>query len=219
LFGGHLARLFYAQSRISRLLAEANSYCAILILDMTQPFCGQRISIVGTSGSGKTTLARQISQVLQMPHIELDALQWEPNWTTAEPALFRSRVEQALQGDRWVVDGNYSKVRDLVWGRADTVIWLDYAFPVVFRRIFSRTLWRGITNQELWNGNRETLKRSFNQDSMILWVLRTYHRRRKEYPVLLARSDYAHLKQIRLHSPKSTTDWLLALSQQSEAKI
>ena len=35
---------------------------------------GQRISIVGTSGSGKITLARQVSQCLAIPHIELDAL-------------------------------------------------------------------------------------------------------------------------------------------------
>ena len=186
---------------------------------MAQPFCGQRISIVGTSGSGKTTLARQVSQVLQIPHVELDALQWEPNWTPAEPAVFRLRVEQALQSDRWVVDGNYSKVRDLVWGRADTVIWLDYAFPIVFRRILFRTLWRGMTQQELWNGNRETLQQSFSQDSMILWALKTYGRRRKEYPVLLGRSDYAHLNQLRLRSPKDANDWVSQLRKQSEMKL
>jgi adenylate kinase family enzyme len=78
------------------------------------PICGQRISIVGTTGSGKTTLARSIAQSLQFPHVELDSLHWEPNWTTALLPVFRSRVSEALQGDRWVVDGNYSIVRDIV---------------------------------------------------------------------------------------------------------
>lgn len=58
--------------------------------------CGQRISVVGTSGSGKTTLARQISQRLSIPHVELDALHWEPNWTEAPLDIFRKRVEQSL---------------------------------------------------------------------------------------------------------------------------
>lgn len=84
--------------------------------------CGDRISVVGTTGSGKTTLARSISQHRQIPHIELDALHWDANWTAASDQVFRERVTQALHGSTWVVDGNYSKVRDIVWGQADTVV-------------------------------------------------------------------------------------------------
>jgi adenylate kinase family enzyme len=76
--------------------------------------CGQRISVVGTTGSGKTTLARQVAQHFQIPHIELDALHWEPSWTAALPQVLRNRVTEALSGERWVVDGNYSAVRDIV---------------------------------------------------------------------------------------------------------
>ena len=75
---------------------------------------GQRISIVGTTGSGKTTLAKKIAETCKSPHVELDQLQWEPDWTAVPTDVFQERVRQALQGDRWVVDGNYSKVRDLV---------------------------------------------------------------------------------------------------------
>ena len=45
----------------------------------------------------KTMLAKQIAQQLQLPHVELDALHWEPNWTAAETNVFRERVERALQ--------------------------------------------------------------------------------------------------------------------------
>jgi len=81
---------------------------------------GQRIVVVGTTGSGKTTTASQIAQRLGMPHLELDALYWEPGRTPASLDVFRERTAQALSGDAWAVDGNYSKVRGIVWSRADS---------------------------------------------------------------------------------------------------
>lgn len=90
----------------------------------------QQISVVGTPGSGKTTLARRIAQQLQIPHVELDALHWEPDWTAASDQVFRDRATKALEGDRWVVDGNYNKIRDLVWSRADTVVFLRNIFTI-----------------------------------------------------------------------------------------
>lgn len=99
----------------------------------------RRISVVGTSGSGKTTLARQISQQLAIPHIELDAIYHQPNWTETPLEIFRQRVEESLNSESWVVDGNYSKVRDIVWSRADTVVWLDYTLPLIMKRVVWRT--------------------------------------------------------------------------------
>lgn len=128
-----------------------------------------KIAIVGTSGSGKTTLARQMSQRLAVPHIELDALHWEPNWTEATIDVFRSRVKTALSGDAWVVDGNYSKIRPLVWTRADTIVWLDYSFAIVMRQILQRTIRRVVLREECCNGNRETFQKSFlSGDSVIV---------------------------------------------------
>ena len=44
----------------------------------------------------------------------------------------------AVTGERWVIDGNYtSQVKDLVWARADTVVWLDLPRRTVMRRIIS----------------------------------------------------------------------------------
>lgn len=77
----------------------------------------RRIVVVGTTGSGKSTLARTLAQRLNVPHVELDALHWEPNWRQAAPPVFRERTAHALAGEGWVVDGNYSVVRDLTWSR------------------------------------------------------------------------------------------------------
>jgi adenylate kinase family enzyme len=171
--------------------------------------CGQRISIVGTTGSGKTTLARQVAQRLQIRHVELDALHWEPNWTAVSNEVFQARVMDALKGDCWVVDGNYSKVRDLIWRQADTVVFLDYSFWLVLGRLLRRTWRRSLQQEELWNGNRETFRKSFfSQESILLWMLRTYPQKRKKYPALLQRSEYAHLSVIHLRSPKMASEWV-----------
>ncbi len=168
----------------------------------------RRISVVGTSGSGKTTLARQISQRLAIPHIELDALYWEPNWTETPTTIFRERVAQALTDDSWIVDGNYSPVRDIVWGKADTVVWLDYSLAVIMGRLVRRSFRRVVMQEELWSGNRETWRITFSRDSILLWALQTYRKRRKEYPILFDRPEYSHLKIVHLRSPQATQNWL-----------
>lgn len=169
---------------------------------------GQRISIVGTTGSGKTTLARKISQRCHIPHIELDALHWNSNWTAASDQVFQERVTQALK-ECWAIDGNYSKVRDIIWSQADTVVFLDYSFWLVMKRLLRRTLWRSLKQEELWNGNHEELRSFFSQDSIVLWMLKTYRRNRRKYPVLLLQPEYAHLAVVHLQSPQMIDKWLL----------
>lgn len=174
--------------------------------------CGQRISVVGTTGSGKTTLARSLAQHRQIPHIELDALHWDANWTAASDQVFGDRITQALQGNAWVVDGNYSRVRDIIWSHADTVVFLDYPFWLVMRRLMQRTLRRALKQEELWNGNREDFRTSFfSQDSILLWMLRTYDQQRKKYPLLFQKPEYAHLSVIHLQSPQIADQWLSSL--------
>ncbi|BAZ31310.1 topology modulation protein [Cylindrospermum sp. NIES-4074] len=176
----------------------------------------QRISVIGTSGSGKTTLAKQISQRLAIPHIELDYLHWEPNWVEAPNDVMREKVAQALTGNSWVVDGNYGQVRDIVWGQADTIVWLDYSFPVVMSRVIRRSFQRVVTQQEVCNGNRETWKITFSKDSVILWALTKHHKNRQKHPQLFAQPEYSHLRIVHLRSPKATQNWLSSFSTVSQ---
>ena len=172
----------------------------------------RHIVVVGTTGSGKTTLARRISERLDIPHVELDAIFWGPNWTPAPIEDFRLRIAQALEGQTWVADGNYSRVRDVVWGRADSVVWLDYTLPLIMGRLVRRTFQRVVRQEELWNDNRERAwVQLFSRDSLFLWALQTYPRRRREYPLLFERPEYAHLAVAHLRSPRATRDWLETL--------
>src|SRR5881392_3560954 len=117
----------------------------------------RRVNVVGTSSSGKRTLAIALAERLSFPYIELDALHWGPNWAEAPNEVMRERVRSAIGGETWVVDGNYSAVRDLVWARADTVVWLDLPLPTILARYARRTVRRLATRQQLWSGNRERL--------------------------------------------------------------
>ena len=172
----------------------------------------RRIVIVGTSGSGKTTVARQLSQRLAIPHIELDALYLEVNWTAASPIVFQERTIQALSGDAWIIDGNYSSVRNIIWSRAETIVWLDYSLWTIMRQLLRGTFRRILTQEELWNGNREPIRTIFfSKDSILLWALQTYRRWGREYPVLFSKPEYAHLQVVHLHSLRATREWLASL--------
>lgn len=169
----------------------------------------RRVAVVGTSCSGKTTFAAALAARLQAPHIELDALHWRPGWVEAPAAEFRAAVASATSAERWVSDGNYGQVRDLVWGRASAVVWLNYAFATVLRRALYRTVRRALLREELFSGNRESLRMAFfSRDSILWWVVTTHGRRLRQYPQLFARPEFAHLPVLVFGSPREADAFL-----------
>ena len=144
-----------------------------------------RVVVIGTSGAGKTTFARELSSILGCPHVELDALYWGADWTEVADDVFRERVQAATAGDRWVVDGDYARATDLVWPKSTAVIWLNLGFAIVFSQALTRTFRRILTREELWAGNREGLGNLFDREGIPLWVIRTFHRRRRAYAQLI----------------------------------
>src|SRR4051794_18173963 len=114
----------------------------------------RRIVVGGIGGARKTTLARALADRLAPPHPGVDALFHGPGWT--ERATFHADVEAFIAGERWITDSDgYVAVRDLVWARADTLVWLDYERPVVMARVIRRTIRRAVLRERLFNGNRE----------------------------------------------------------------
>lgn len=180
------------------------------------PQPGPRVVVVGVTGCGKTTVAAWLAEWRQVPHIELDALHWQPGWNKPKPDEFRQRVETALSGPEWVVDGNYREVRDLTWGRATTLVWLDYDLPVVLWQLTRRTLQRILSKELLWNNNRETWRGAlFSKDSLFLYAFSSQKRHRSAYPQLLTYSGFSQLQVIHLRYPKETHQWLDRLSKES----
>ena len=172
-----------------------------------------RIVVIGTSGAGKTTMARSIAWALGRTHVEFDSYRHGPNWTETPDDEFRAQLSEALGGDVWVADGNYSVARDVVWPRATMLVWLDYPINVVMWRLFWRTMRRGIFRQRLWNGNRENLwQHLFSRQSLFLWALQTHWRRRRTLPPVMAQPEHAHLEVVRLRSPGAARRWLRTLT-------
>lgn len=144
-----------------------------------------RVAVIGTSGAGKTTFARRLAQITGGLHIELDAIHWQPNWVELPQEELRERVSRAATQERWVIDGNYSKVRDLIWRRATHIVWLNYPFLTVFTRVLYRTVRRLIIREVLFAGNRESFRSTFlSRDSILRWMLTTYGRNRRQYRAL-----------------------------------
>ena len=177
----------------------------------------RRVVVIGTTGSGKTTLARELADAQGATHVEFDAYRHGPNWTETPDEEFCRLLAEALSGDRWVADGNYSVTRDTVWPRATAIVWLDLPFGLVFWRLLLRTLRRGILRETLWNGNKENLfSHFFTRDSLFWWAFKSHWRRRRTLPAALAESQYVHLQLVRLRSPRETARWLADVKRVSE---
>jgi len=157
----------------------------------------RRVAIIATaSGCGKSTVGRRLAETLGVPFHELDALHWQRGWTELEAAELRSSVEPIVAGAAWVVDGSYrGKLGDLVLEAADTVVWLDLPQRVWLPRLLRRTVRRIVLREELWNGNRESLRGVLlGPGSLLGYALRTAPRRRQRYPCELARFRVARLR-------------------------
>ena len=156
-----------------------------------------RVIVVGSSGAGKSTVARALSQRLGSHHVELDALYWLPDWKPRPADEFQAAVGRAIAQDRWVVDGNYAPVREIVWPKATAIVWLNYSFATVFAQVTRRTLRRVVTRETLYSGNRESLRMSFfSRESILWWMITTHRARRREYQQLFQDPRWAALTKL-----------------------
>ena len=140
------------------------------------------------SGSGKTTVGRELARRLDVPFVELDALVHGPNWSETPNEELRRLLEPVLAGDGWVIDGGYRhKIGDLVLAQADVMVWIDLPLHVWLPRLLRRTVRRLRGHEEIWNGNRETVRGAiWGREALIPYALRAHYSRRRRYPLELA---------------------------------
>jgi adenylate kinase family enzyme len=160
----------------------------------------RRIAIIASaSGNGKTTLGRRLAEQAGVRYVELDALVHGPDWTQTPDAALRATVEPIVHSDGWVIDGTYQrKLGDLVLANADLIVWLDLPIRVWLPRLIRRTWRRRGGREELWNGNRESLRSiAWGRDSLFVHAFCSHFRRRREWPRTLAAR-----RVIRLRTPE-----------------
>lgn len=173
----------------------------------------QKIVIIGSSCSGKTTLSIELEKRLELKRIELDAINWLPDWQELDYDKFREIVTRETRGEAWVVDGNYiSRIGELVLNRADIIIWLNLPFLTVYGRLFPRLFRRVFKGQELWNGNRENLWNTlFDWDSLLYWIPRRYWQSQRSYQKIFDQPEYAG-KLLEFNDAQTIDTWLDGIS-------
>ena len=178
------------------------------------PSTTRRICVVGTTGCGKSTLADSLARWMNIPHIELDSFYWKPGWIESDRANMRTLVREVTLTDAWIIDGNYGFLRDILWPRAEALVWLDYPLGLILWRLWRRTWKRTLKKELLWGTNTERFwSQFFKKDSLFLWALKSNGRNKKNYTSLPGLPQYAHLKVYRLKSPYATEKWLRCLPE------
>ncbi|UFN50212.1 hypothetical protein LPC08_06190 [Roseomonas sp. OT10] len=171
-----------------------------------------RVAVLGTAGSGKTAFARRLAARAGVPRIELDAINGQPgrrDLDTGDPEEFRRRV--AVARERWVSDGHYGRVRDIVPARATHLAWLDYPRRLTMRRVLWRSVRRAASGEELWpgTGNREDARRWLDRGHPIRWAWAPPGERRRTYAALLEEPALAGPERHRVTRPAEAERLLL----------
>lgn len=164
-------------------------------------------------------MARSLANRLGLVHIELDAIYHQPQWQPLESNEFVCRVDEVVReagkGAGWVMCGGYGQhidhIRD---AHADTVIWLDYAKPLVMRRLVGRTVRRAVTREELWNGNREPITNFTSWDpekNVVRWSWVNFERRREQYQAKIDNGTWDNAAVHRFCTPAEADRFLAAI--------
>ena len=98
----------------------------------------KRVIVIGCPGSGKSTFSRALHKATGIPLVHLDMLYWNADKTTVERSVFLERLQQELQKDRWIIDGNYASTMELRLMACDTVFFLDYPAELCLQGVRER---------------------------------------------------------------------------------
>lgn len=106
-------------------------------------FSAKRILVLGPCGSGKTSLTRELSRILDLPAVHLDACFWHPGWVSTPQPDWRRAVCSLISEDSWIMDGTYESTLDLRIPAADAIIMVSRPrwsclWGVVRRRLIYR---------------------------------------------------------------------------------
>ena len=169
---------------------------------------GRRIHVIGNSCSGKSTLGARLARSLDVPLVELDALNWEPDWVglnTTNPGELECRIRQATVGDGWVVAGSYTDFSQRTfWPRLQTVVWLDLPLPQLIWRVLKRSWGRWRSKELLWGTNYERFWPQLmvwrKEDSLVWWIVTQHRRKRRSMVACMTDPRWAHVRFLRLTS-------------------
>ena len=97
-----------------------------------------KIIVIGSPGAGKSTFSRKLRDITGLPLYYLDMLWHKPDKTNISEENFDEELNRIILGDRWIIDGNYSRSLETRLKRCDTVFLMDFPLDVCITGAMSR---------------------------------------------------------------------------------
>lgn len=142
-----------------------------------------KIHIIGCSGSGKTYLAKALSKKYNIPHFDLDDIQWDNNaqgyGVKMPPEKRNALLQEILSNSEWVIEGVYYKWIQQSFDEADIIYVLDMPKYLYKNRIIIRSIKRKLGIQR---GKKETLKSVYH---LLKWTETFQNKNLKEIKNIL----------------------------------
>ena len=176
------------------------------------------------SCSGKTTLAALLAEHLGADFVDLDAINWLPNWVglnEIDRAELERRFRAATEGERWVTAGSYTATAQRAfWPRLDTIVWLDLPAPLLVWRCLRRS-WRRWRDRELlWGTNVERFWPQLavwrQEDSLLWWIATQHRRKRRNTLAAMADPRWSHIRFVRLPTSADVDAFVDGLRRQDQ---
>ena len=101
-------------------------------------FIGNKVILLGCPGSGKSTFARALGERTGLPVVHLDNIWWRADGTHISREEFDRALAELLAGEKWIMDGDYSRTYEVRIRACDTAIFLDYPEDVCMAGITAR---------------------------------------------------------------------------------
>lgn len=105
---------------------------------MEKKMIGNRVLVLGCSGSGKSTFAKKLHQLTGLPLTHLDQVWWRADRTHISRDELDRKLDALVAGERWILDGDYSRTYEVRIRACDTVILLDYPTELCMNGILER---------------------------------------------------------------------------------
>ncbi len=163
----------------------------------------RRILVIGSGGAGKSTFSRRLSDILDIEVIHLDKEHWKAGWVEPPKDVWRSKVEELVGGDTWIMDGNFSGTLNVRIAACDTVVFLDLPRALCLWRVLKRVAkYRGTHRPDMAEGCHEKLDLTF-----LLWIWNYSSRTRPKVLGLIEEHSRSKLI-VRLRSREAVKEFL-----------